>query len=147
MALYLVNMNAPSDPSTVIIRKPPAVLWSSMLYPLLSLAVALFVPRFRIFGVLFFSFTIVRFATQTLSVRITESEVILQSLVGRRRYPLRHIRHIEFADAPATFGATTPSVRLDFFEGAPVRISGFLIDGTDALYKAILTAWQRIQST
>lgn len=140
-------MNASADQSTIIIRKPAGVLLVSALFPLLSLALALLVPRLRIFGILFFGLTIVRFALQTVSIRITESDVILQALVGRRRCPLRHINHVEFIDAPRGFGATTPSIRLDRFEGPPVQISGFLVDQTDALYKAILAAWHRIQTT
>jgi hypothetical protein len=138
-------MNAPADQPTVIIRKPSAVLWVSALFALPFAALTLFVPRFRIFGVVFVILTIIRFARQTLSVRVTDNDVVLQAPFSRKRFPLRDIKHVELADVRAAFGATTPSVRLDFFESPPVQISGFLIDETDALYKAVLAAWQRVQ--
>ncbi len=138
-------MNAPADQRTVIIRKPSAVLWVSVLFALPFAALTLFVPRYRIFGIVFVIFTIMRFARQTLSVRVTDNDVIFQAPFSRKRFPLRDIKHVEFADAGTGFGATTPTVRLDFFEGPSVQISGFLMEETDALYKAVVAAWQRVQ--
>jgi hypothetical protein len=139
-------MNAP-DHSTVTIRKPVGVLGISILFVLPFVALALFVPRFRIFGIVFVVLTAFRLARQTLSVRVTDTEVVLQAPLRSERYPLDKIKHVEFADVAAGFGATTPSVRLDLYDAPSVRISGFLIDRTDDVYKAILAAWQRIQPT
>lgn len=140
-------LEAPAEPRLVIIRKPPAILWIAALFALPFVALALFVPRFRIIGVLFVIFAVVRFARQTLSVRVTDKEVILQTAVSRKRYSLRAIKQVELADTPATsFGVTAPSVRLEFFNGQPVHISSFPSYETDALYKAVLAAWQRVQT-
>ena len=140
-------LNTPADQRLVIIRKPPAVLWIAALFALPFIALALLVPRFRIIGLLFVIFAVIRFARQTLSVRVTDKEVVLQTALTRKRYSLRAIKHVELADAPATLGAATPAVRLCFFEGPPVEISSFPINETNTLYKAILAAWQRNEST
>jgi hypothetical protein len=89
---------------------------------------------------------VIRFARRTLSVRITDKDVVLQAAFSRARYPLRHIKQVALAEAPGAFGATTPSVRLDFFEGPPVQISGFLLEETDTLYKAVFAAWLSVQA-
>ena len=140
-------LNAPADQRLVIIRKPPAVLWIAALFALPFIALALLVPRFRIIGLLFVIFAVIRFARQTLSVRVTDKEIVLQTALTRKRYSLRAIKQVELADAPATLGAPTPAVRLYLFEGPPVEISSFPINETNTLYKAILAAWQRNEST
>jgi hypothetical protein len=137
-------MNAGADQPTVIVRKLPAVWWILLVLALPFVALAMAVPRFRIFGIVLVTLAIIRFARQTLSVRITDKDVVLQTAISRKRYALRRIRHVTLAAASGAFGATTPSVRLDFFDGPPVQISGFLIDETGALYAAVFAAWQRV---
>jgi hypothetical protein len=140
-------MSAAGDGSSVTIRKPAAVLWVSVFFALPFVALAVFVPRFRIFGIIFALLTTIPLARQVLSVRVTHSEVVLQAPTRSERYSLSEIKHVEFADVAGGFGATTPSIRLDFHDRPSVQLSGFLIDRTDALYKVILAAWQRVHST
>ena len=140
-------LDTSADQRLVIIRKPPTILWIAALFALPFIAVALFVPRFRLIGLLFVIFALVRFARQTLSVRVTDKDVVLQTAITRKRYSLRAIKHVELADTPAALGARTPSVRLEFFNGRSVEISGFPSNETNTLYKAILAAGQRVEST
>ena len=139
--------NASPDQPLVIIRKPPAILWIAALFALPFVALALFVPRFRVIGVLFVIFAAIRFARQTLSVRVTDKEITLQTAFTRRRYSVEAIKQVELGAAQAAiFGTTTSSVRLDFFDGPPLEISSFPSNEINALYQAVLTAWHRVQS-
>jgi hypothetical protein len=133
-------MNAPGPPPTVTIWRPWAILVVALLF-ISPLVVLLFLPRWRFTGTILLVMILIGIAKQPISVRITDSDVSIRSFLGTTHYPLKNIKDVVWVSGTST------AVRLELFDAQPVQISGFLIDGTDQIYKAISGACARLHAS